>query len=113
MPEGFGGLGIMLWPWILDSSFMEAVSVNCRPFALCAIEAVARARHRLHRWRAPQHIGPLFAGFCVCNRCIGPASASQRFGTALVPSGSLQLKNRSFAADFTPIDKDCCCPTWY
>ena len=35
----------------------------------------------------------------------------QRFGSALGPWGSLQLKNRQFAKDFRPIDEDCDCPT--
>ncbi|NWY07977.1 TGT ribosyltransferase, partial [Nothoprocta ornata] len=35
----------------------------------------------------------------------------QRFGSALVPWGSLQLKNKQFAKDFRPIDENCGCPT--
>ena len=35
----------------------------------------------------------------------------QRFGSALGPWGSLQLKNRQFAKDFRPIDEECDCPT--
>lgn len=35
----------------------------------------------------------------------------QRFGSALVPWGSLQLKNKQFANDFRPIDESCRCPT--
>lgn len=35
----------------------------------------------------------------------------QRFGSALVPWGSLQLKNKQFAKDFRPIDERCGCPT--
>lgn len=35
----------------------------------------------------------------------------QRFGSALVPWGSLQLKNKKYAKDFRPIDENCTCPT--
>lgn len=35
----------------------------------------------------------------------------QRFGSALVPWGSLQLKNKQYAKDFRPIDENCACPT--
>ncbi|KTF95042.1 hypothetical protein cypCar_00015408 [Cyprinus carpio] len=34
-----------------------------------------------------------------------------RFGSALVPWGSLQLKQKQYARDFQPIDPDCQCPT--
>lgn len=36
---------------------------------------------------------------------------SQRFGSALVPWGSLQLRQKQFAKDFQPIDPNCHCPT--
>lgn len=35
----------------------------------------------------------------------------QRFGSALVPWGSLQIKQKQYAKDFQPIDPDCECPT--
>ena len=35
----------------------------------------------------------------------------QRFGTALVPWGQLHLKNKQYATDFEPINKDCECWT--
>ena len=35
----------------------------------------------------------------------------QRFGTALVPWGQLHLKNKQYATDFEPINKDCGCWT--
>ncbi|KAG7255518.1 hypothetical protein CRUP_009305 [Coryphaenoides rupestris] len=34
-----------------------------------------------------------------------------RFGSALVPWGSLQVKHKQYAKDFQPIDPDCQCPT--
>ncbi|KAH3797877.1 hypothetical protein DPMN_151466 [Dreissena polymorpha] len=37
--------------------------------------------------------------------------AFQRFGNALVPEGSLALKNKSFADDYQPIDAHCTCST--
>jgi hypothetical protein len=36
---------------------------------------------------------------------------SQRFGSALVPTGNLQLKKKQYAKDFGPIDPECTCPT--
>lgn len=36
---------------------------------------------------------------------------SQRFGSALVPWGSLQVKHKQYAKDLQPIDPDCHCPT--
>lgn len=36
---------------------------------------------------------------------------AQRFGSALVPSGHLQLKKKQFQKDFGPVDPDCSCPT--
>lgn len=41
-------------------------------------------------------------------RCSGRTA---RFGTAIVPSGLLQLKKSQFAGDQRPIDPDCRCPT--
>ena len=40
--------------------------------------------------------------------CVYP-SRTARFGTALVPWGTLRLKSKEFVDDFTPIDKDCGC----
>ncbi|XP_021239456.1 queuine tRNA-ribosyltransferase catalytic subunit 1, partial [Numida meleagris] len=47
---------------------------------------------------------------CDMFDCVFPTRTA-RFGSALVPWGSLQLKNRQFAKDFRPIDEDCDCPT--
>ena len=38
-------------------------------------------------------------------------SVFQRFGSALVPSGNLNLKKKQFAKDFRPIDENCSCST--
>ena len=35
----------------------------------------------------------------------------QRFGSALVPTGQLNLKSKIFATDFQPIDQNCSCST--
>lgn len=35
----------------------------------------------------------------------------QRFGSALVPTGNLQLKKKQYEKDFRPIDPECACPT--
>jgi len=35
----------------------------------------------------------------------------KRFGVALVPTGTLQLKHRRYADDFEPIDRNCRCMT--
>jgi len=40
--------------------------------------------------------------------CVFP-SRTARFGSALVPSGSLNLKSSEYAFDFTPIDPECTC----
>jgi len=40
--------------------------------------------------------------------CVFP-SRTARFGTALVPTGSIHLKSAEFATDFRPIDADCNC----
>ncbi|XP_067170752.1 queuine tRNA-ribosyltransferase catalytic subunit 1 [Apteryx mantelli] len=47
---------------------------------------------------------------CDMFDCVFPTRTA-RFGSALVPWGSLQLKNKQFAKDFRPIDEDCGCPT--
>ncbi|XP_050166009.1 queuine tRNA-ribosyltransferase catalytic subunit 1 [Myiozetetes cayanensis] len=47
---------------------------------------------------------------CDMFDCVFPTRTA-RFGSALVPWGSLQLKNRRFAKDFRPIDENCACPT--
>lgn len=47
---------------------------------------------------------------CDMFDCVFPTRTA-RFGSALVPGGSLQLKNHQFARDFRPIDADCGCPT--
>nr|XP_054509636.1 queuine tRNA-ribosyltransferase catalytic subunit 1 isoform X1 [Agelaius phoeniceus] len=47
---------------------------------------------------------------CDMFDCVFPTRTA-RFGSALVPWGSLQLKNQQFAKDFRPIDADCGCPT--
>ena len=40
--------------------------------------------------------------------CVYPTRTG-RFGTAMVPSGLLKLKQRPFAKDLSPVDKDCAC----
>ncbi|XP_075581330.1 queuine tRNA-ribosyltransferase catalytic subunit 1 [Pelecanus crispus] len=47
---------------------------------------------------------------CDMFDCVFPTRTA-RFGSALVPWGSLQLKNQQFAKDFRPIDENCGCPT--
>ncbi|XP_077326395.1 queuine tRNA-ribosyltransferase catalytic subunit 1 isoform X1 [Lithobates pipiens] len=47
---------------------------------------------------------------CDMFDCVFPTRTA-RFGSALVPWGSLQIKSKQFAKDFQPIDKDCKCPT--
>lgn len=38
-------------------------------------------------------------------------SLPQRFGSALVSTGNLQLRKKQFQKDFRPIDPECSCPT--
>lgn len=40
-----------------------------------------------------------------------PPPFPQRFGSALVPTGNLQLKKKQYEKDFRPIDSNCTCPT--
>ncbi|XP_061439589.1 queuine tRNA-ribosyltransferase catalytic subunit 1 isoform X2 [Rhineura floridana] len=47
---------------------------------------------------------------CDMFDCVFPTRTA-RFGSALVPCGSLQLKNKQYAKDFRPIDENCDCPT--
>lgn len=47
---------------------------------------------------------------CDMFDCVFPTRTA-RFGSALVPWGSLQLKHRQYAKDFKPIDEECTCPT--
>ncbi|XP_035428183.1 queuine tRNA-ribosyltransferase catalytic subunit 1 [Cygnus atratus] len=47
---------------------------------------------------------------CDMFDCVFPTRTA-RFGSALVPWGSLQLKSKQFAKDFRPIDEQCGCPT--
>ncbi|MGH0170669.1 UNVERIFIED_CONTAM: hypothetical protein FKN15_059177 [Acipenser sinensis] len=47
---------------------------------------------------------------CDMFDCVFPTRTA-RFGSALVPWGSLQLKHKQFAKDFQPIDSDCECAT--
>ncbi|KAM6957072.1 queuine tRNA-ribosyltransferase catalytic subunit 1 [Aplochiton taeniatus] len=47
---------------------------------------------------------------CDMFDCVFPTRTA-RFGSALVPWGSLQMKHKQFAKDFQPIDADCQCPT--
>ncbi|KAF2430925.1 queuine tRNA-ribosyltransferase [Tothia fuscella] len=42
--------------------------------------------------------------------CVWPTRTA-RFGNAIVPSGTLNLRNAVYANDFTSIDKDCKCTT--
>lgn len=42
--------------------------------------------------------------------CVYPTRTA-RFGTALVPTGQLHLKSKSYETDFAPIDENCSCPT--
>ncbi|XP_052219604.1 queuine tRNA-ribosyltransferase catalytic subunit 1-like [Dreissena polymorpha] len=47
---------------------------------------------------------------CDMYDCVYPTRTA-RFGNALVPEGSLALKNKSFADDYQPIDAHCTCST--
>ncbi|KAB5530652.1 hypothetical protein PHYPO_G00131840 [Pangasianodon hypophthalmus] len=47
---------------------------------------------------------------CDMFDCVFPTRTA-RFGSALVPWGSLQIKQKQYAKDFQPIDPDCECPT--
>lgn len=47
---------------------------------------------------------------CDMFDCVFPTRTA-RFGCALVSTGQLNLKNKTFAKDFQPIDKDCPCST--
>uniref|UniRef100_A0A3P9LLN6 Queuine tRNA-ribosyltransferase catalytic subunit 1 n=1 Tax=Oryzias latipes TaxID=8090 RepID=A0A3P9LLN6_ORYLA len=47
---------------------------------------------------------------CDMFDCVFPTRTA-RFGSALVPWGSLQVKQKQYAKDFLPIDPDCHCPT--
>ncbi|TRY65890.1 hypothetical protein DNTS_022758 [Danionella cerebrum] len=47
---------------------------------------------------------------CDMFDCVFPTRTA-RFGSALVPWGSLQLKQKQYAKDFHPIDPECQCPT--
>lgn len=63
-------------------------------------------------WRDLKY--PLLGNQCCFQWYLWNIQASfyfQRFGSALVPWGSLQLKNKQYAKDFRPIDENCACPT--
>ncbi|CAN9505618.1 unnamed protein product [Ophioblennius macclurei] len=47
---------------------------------------------------------------CDMFDCVFPTRTA-RFGSALVPWGSLQVKQKQYAKDMQPIDPDCQCPT--
>ncbi|TFJ98333.1 Cohesin subunit SA-3 [Platysternon megacephalum] len=47
---------------------------------------------------------------CDMFDCVFPTRTA-RFGSALVPWGSLPVRNKQFAKDFRPIDESCDCPT--
>ncbi|XP_028310729.1 queuine tRNA-ribosyltransferase catalytic subunit 1 isoform X2 [Gouania willdenowi] len=47
---------------------------------------------------------------CDMFDCVFPTRTA-RFGSALVPWGSVQVKHKQYAKDFQPIDPDCQCPT--
>ncbi|KAK7485281.1 hypothetical protein BaRGS_00023532 [Batillaria attramentaria] len=47
---------------------------------------------------------------CDMFDCVFPTRTA-RFGCALVSTGQINLKNKTFAKDFQPIDKDCPCST--
>ncbi|KAL1782551.1 queuine tRNA-ribosyltransferase [Sigmodon hispidus] len=47
---------------------------------------------------------------CDMFDCVYPTRTA-RFGSALVPTGNLQLKKQQYAKDFSPINSECPCPT--
>ncbi|XP_021499430.1 queuine tRNA-ribosyltransferase catalytic subunit 1 isoform X1 [Meriones unguiculatus] len=47
---------------------------------------------------------------CDMFDCVYPTRTA-RFGSALVPTGNLQLKKQQYAKDFRPINPECPCPT--
>ncbi|CAH6856787.1 queuine tRNA-ribosyltransferase catalytic subunit 1 [Phodopus roborovskii] len=47
---------------------------------------------------------------CDMFDCVYPTRTA-RFGSALVPTGTLQLKKKQYAKDFSPINSECPCPT--
>lgn len=47
---------------------------------------------------------------CDMFDCVFPTRTA-RFGSALVPWGSLQIKQKQYSKDLQPIDPDCQCPT--
>ncbi|XP_061278141.1 queuine tRNA-ribosyltransferase catalytic subunit 1 isoform X2 [Bos javanicus] len=47
---------------------------------------------------------------CDMFDCVFPTRTA-RFGSALVPTGNLQLKKKQYEKDFRPIDPECDCPT--
>ncbi|EDL25191.1 queuine tRNA-ribosyltransferase 1 [Mus musculus] len=47
---------------------------------------------------------------CDMFDCVYPTRTA-RFGSALVPTGNLQLKKKQYAKDFSPINPECPCPT--
>ncbi|XP_064427196.1 queuine tRNA-ribosyltransferase catalytic subunit 1 isoform X5 [Mirounga angustirostris] len=47
---------------------------------------------------------------CDMFDCVFPTRTA-RFGSALVPTGNLQLKKKQYEKDFQPIDSNCACPT--
>ncbi|PNJ14390.1 QTRT1 isoform 6, partial [Pongo abelii] len=47
---------------------------------------------------------------CDMFDCVFPTRTA-RFGSALVPTGNLQLRKKVFEKDFGPIDPECTCPT--
>nr|XP_035952850.1 queuine tRNA-ribosyltransferase catalytic subunit 1 isoform X1 [Halichoerus grypus] len=47
---------------------------------------------------------------CDMFDCVFPTRTA-RFGSALVPTGNLQLKKKQYEKDFRPIDSNCACPT--
>lgn len=56
-------------------------------------------------WPTRTAVGRLPLGLTLVQMLI----LNQRFGNAIVSSGTLNLRNRCFADDFTPVDEDCTC----